>query len=298
MSVNATRIKNTFMRTTLLTSTLLATSASTLLAQSAWLPNENQLVLTPGFTYSTFDEFWMGRDKVDNPPNGKSLNQYYGYLFADYGIVENLAADATVGYTWTDSEAFGDVNDDGLADTSVGLRYRLIDETTSSCPYTPTIALRVGGVIPGTYDENLPFSPGDGAYGLESSLLLARAIGDSGFGIYGDIGYRMRENPVPDDLFGSAGIYQQLGHVTLTFEYRHTQSLSGLDIGGPGFNPANDSTGFPAVKEITQLVQAGVTFTDRAGRSYQFTAAKSVDGRNTGDRLLFGFNITIPFGAR
>jgi hypothetical protein len=51
------------------------------LGQSAWLPSANKLKATPGFAYSTFDEFWMGTTKVSNPPNGKSLDQYAGYFF-------------------------------------------------------------------------------------------------------------------------------------------------------------------------------------------------------------------------
>ncbi len=275
-----------------LCSALLATGTSTIFAQSAWLPNQKQLLLTPGFSYSSFGEFWVGRDKVDNPPSGtgESLDQYYAYVFADYGLFPNLALDATVGYTWTESEDFGDVSDDGLADTFLGVRYRLIDEFAAESPYLPSVAIRVGGIIAGTYEENTPFSPGDGAHGLEGSLLLARAIGDTGFGLYGDIGYRLRD-AIPDDLFGSAGIYQQLGPVTLNFEYRHVQSLSGSDIGDPGFT-------FPGLKEITQIVQGGIAYNDRGGRSYQFTLAGSVDGRNTGDKLILGVNVTIPFGAR
>lgn len=269
-------------------------------AQSAWLPAERQFKVTPGFSYSSFDEFWLGDKKIDNPPNGKSLKQYTGYLSLEYGILPNLSADATVGYTWTDSDAFGgNVSDDGLMDTSIGLRYRLLDEHTAGCPWAPTVAVRVGGVIPGTYDENSPFSAGDGAYGFESSLLFGKAFGETGFGAYGDIGYRFRESPTPDEVFGSAGLYKQLGPVTLAAGYRHIQSTSGIDIGGADFNPAlGTSHGFPAVKEINQLVEAGVSYTDKGGRNYQVSVAKSVDGRNTGDKWVFGFNVTLPFGGK
>jgi hypothetical protein len=268
--------------------------------QSAWIPERSQLNATPGFSFSTFDEFWMGKTKVDNPPNGDSLDQYTGYLFLEYGIFENLAADATVGYSATDTDAFGgDASDDGLNDTFLGLRYRLLNEYDAPWAWAPTVSIRVGGIIAGTYDSNLPFSVGDEAHGFESQLLLGKTFGDSGFGMYGDIGYRVRESPVPDDMFGSVGIFQHLGPVTLAFGYRHVQGLDGLDIGGPGFDPsAGRSHGFPAVKEINQIIEGGISFTDGGGRNYQFTAGTSVDGRNTGDKLIFGFNVTFPIGGR
>lgn len=279
----------------------LTVSATVCFGQSAWLPARQEIKVTPGFSYSTFDEFWVGRMRVDPlEANDESLDQYTGYVALEYGILDNLAADATVGYTASSSpDTFGNDSDDGLADTLLGMRYRLVDENDAPCPYAPTISVRIGGVIPGTYDENQPFSVGDGAYAFESSLLLGKAFGSSGFGLYGDIGYRVRENPVPDDLFGTGGAFQQIGPVTLAAGYRHVQSLSGLDIGGPGFDPGRgDSHGFPALKEIVQLFEGGISYTDGGGRNYQFTVAKSVDGRNTGDKLIFGFNVTFAFGAR
>ena len=270
------------------------------LGQSAWLPAAGEFKATPGFSYSSFDQFWMGKTKVDNPPNGKSLDQYTGYLALEYGILENLAADATVAYTSTDTDAFGgDASDDGLADTFLGLRYRILDEQMSGLAWMPSVALRVGGVIAGSYDANKPFSAGDGAHGFEASVLLGKAFGATGFGMYADLGYRVRENPVPDDLFGSAGLYKLLGPVAVSFGYRHVQGLSGIDIGGRGFDPDRGrSHGFPAVKEINQLVEAGLALTDGGGRNYQVTIAQSVDGRNTGDKVIFGVNITVPIGGR
>jgi hypothetical protein len=287
------------LKTLVPTSLALLAGSATCFGQSAWLPAPKQFKVTPGFSFSTFDEFWAGDKKVSNPPNGDSLNQYTGYIALEYGILQNFAADATIGYTATSTDAFGgNASDDGLMDTSLGLRYRLVDEFNSSHPWAPTVTLRAGVVIPGTYDENAPFSAGDGAHAFEGSLLLGKAIGATGFGLYGDIGYRVRENPVPDDVFGTAGVYQQIGPVTLAVGYRHIQSVSGIDIGGSDFNPAlGASHGFPAVKEINQLVEGGITFTDKGGRNYQFSVAKSVDGRNTGDKWVFGFNVTLPFGG-
>jgi len=286
------------LKTLLPTGLAMLAGGATCFGQSAWLPGHKQFKATPGFTFSTFDEFWAGDKKMDNPPNGKSLDQYTGYVALEYGILHNLAADAAIGYTATDTDAFGGDSDDGLMDTSLGLRYRLVDEKNVGYTWAPTVAVRAGAVIPGTYDENLPFSAGDGAYAFESSLLLGKAIGDTGLGFYGDIGYRLRESPVPDEFFGAAGAYYQIGPVTLAAGYRHIQSTSGIDIGGADFDPSQGAShGFPAVKEINQLVEGGISFTDRGGRNYQFSVAKSVDGRNTGDKWVFGFNVTLPFGG-
>jgi len=283
---------------------LVALAAGTQLqAQSAWMPYQGRLTVTPGFSFSTFDEFWVGRDIRNSAlrSNDESLDQYTGFVALEYAITDRLAADATIGYTATSSAemTFGVGSDDGLADTLIGLRYQLVEEQRT----IPAVTFRVGGIIAGTYDRNKPFSAGDGANGAEFSLLMGKQFGDSGFGIYGDIGYRLRENPVPDDLFGSVGLFKQFigvfqesDAVTLNFGYRHVQGLSGLDIGGPGFAPPlGPANGFPALKEINQLIEGSIGYGDSRGRQIQFTVAKSVAGRNTGDKLIFLITVSWPF---
>jgi hypothetical protein len=260
---------------------------------SAWLPSEKQFVATPGFTYSTFDRFWMGDKKVDNPPNGKSLDQYLGYLSLEYGILPDLAADATVGYTATTTKAFGDDSDDGLADTYFGLRYRIVDEHKQDARWMPTVAVRVGGIVPGTYEEDFPFSAGDGAWGGEASLLLAKEI-CPGFGVFGDIGYRLREDEVPNDVFGSVGVYAAYRGFNASVAYRHTQGTSGPDIGDPGFGTR---FGFPEVKEVSQNIEFGLGYTDAGERHYQVFYARTIDGRNTGERNIFGVSVSFVFGG-
>lgn len=271
-------------------------------AQSVWLPAQQQFIATPGVSFSTFDEFWTGQSKVSNPPNGESLNQYTGFLSMEYGILPRLAADLTLGYTGTDTDAFGADSDSGLADTQIGLRYLLLEEQD----VRPAVGIRLGGVIAGSYDENLPFSAGDGAHGLEASLLLGKRFGESGFGAYGDLGYRFREAYVPEDLFGSVGLFKEFEQVfheadaiTVSAGYRHVQGLHGLNIGGAGFDPSlGPSSGFPALREINMLVEGSVGYTDQCGRFYQFTTAKTVDGRNTGDKWIFLLTVSLPFGGR
>jgi hypothetical protein len=51
------------------------------------------------------------------------------------------------------------------------------------------------------------------------------------------------------------------------------------------------------LKEINQLFEGAVGYTDTGGRHYQFTIAMSLDGRNTGDKLIYGFSIGLPFGG-
>ena len=68
--------------------------------------------------------------------------------------------------------------------------------------------------------------------------------------------------------------------------------LTGGDIGGAGFGTAY---GFAQVREIERVIDAGITYTDRGGRGYQFTYSTTLNGRNTGDKSIFGVSVSVPW---
>jgi hypothetical protein len=265
---------------------------------SAYTPPRNQLVVTAAYQYQFYDAFWVGKNKVDlGAATGyDEQRQHSTYLTLEYGVLENLALDVTFGYSWTEfHDGPGpDLTDDGWTDTTFGIRYRVLDERKFTCPVVPTLTLRVGGIVAGTYDENFPFSSGDGADGVETSALLGKQL-CPGLGLYGEIGYRWRDSDVPDDLFGAVGLsVTYIPNLTLSVGYRHTEGQSGPDIGDPGFGV---DFGFPQTKEVDQRIEASLAYTDHGGRNYAFYFAQTLEGRNTGEKSIFGVSISIPFGG-
>src|SRR5258708_5181524 len=134
-------------------------------AQSVWLPKNGELIIAPGYTYQTYDEFTAGTARVKLPAD---IVQQSGFVNFDYGITPRLAADFTIGYTRVDFEPPGGPHfkRDGLDDTRIGLRYRLVDENLGGHPWIPAVALRTGGIISGTYsipNTVPPSKPADGA---------------------------------------------------------------------------------------------------------------------------------------
>lgn len=197
-----------------------------------------------------------------------------------------------MGYTLSSPEDSDFEDDDGLADTLMGIRWNFLDEFEADSPYVPTLTLRLGGIVEGTYEESQPHSAGDGASGGDISLLFGKSFTNIGFGLFGDIGYRIRGENVPEDFFTSAGIYKTItGGLAAGFAYRHIEGLSGLDIGGPGFDPSR----FPELKEIQQNVEFGLSYQDGGGRFYQIFYARTIDGRNTGEKDIVGVSVLLPF---
>jgi hypothetical protein len=281
-----------------LASLVLLMAAAAFGQYSAYLPAQNQLLISPTYVFQTFDEYWASDKKQDL---GTRQHQNSGFVTFEYGLVPTIALDVTLGYT---SAKFEDgPEDDGLADTTIGARWKFLenseapssDGTLLTFAHAPTLAVRAGAIIEGTYDENFAFSAGDGASGFETSLLLGMEI-CTGFGIYGDIGWRTRNHSVPDDLFGSIGAHFKMKGFSLSGGYRHVQGLDGGNIGSPKF--VAGVYGFPQVKEINQLVEASLGYTDRGGRYYSLFGAKNVDGKNTGDKWIGGVSLTFPIGGR
>ena len=258
--------------------------------QSAYLPVEGRISLSGSYVFETFDEFWAGRKKTQLPDD---IHQHTVSLSLEYGLLEDVALDLTLGYTRT---SFSSVEElDGLNDTRLGIRYRIFDEFRVDSPYVPTLTLRLGGIIEGSYDTvttGAPHSPGDGASGVETSLLFGKVFGQTDIGLSGDIGYRYRDSSVPDDFFVSVGLDKVFFEYILAgFSWRHTQGLSGLDIGDPGFNPSR----FPELREISDNIQAELGYVGARGEYFGIIAAWTIAGRNTGKKLILGPVVSYPF---
>jgi len=261
-------------------------------AQSAYLPAPGSGSVTGGYSFYSFDEFWYGDTKGDLPD---PIEQHNAVIGIEYGLTDRLALDATGGWAYNQFELQDD--HDGIIDTLLGVRYQLFNEFEQPGSPLPTLALRLGAIIPGTYEvltDGSFNSIGDGAAGAEASLLFGRLFGDTGFGIYGDFGWRVRAESVPQDLFGSFGITKTFAEkVTVRVGYRVVHGLSGKDIFAPDFT-FND---FPEVQEILHAVEAGIGYSTARGDYFQVFVAKTIDGKNTGDKAFIGASATFPFGA-
>ena len=264
----------------------------------AYLPEPGQWIVSASYQYQRYDSFWLGGTSIDlDVATGfHEQRQHSTYLTFEYAFCPRFALDATVGYSWTEFHdgppGVADLTDDGLTDTSIGARFLLVDERVTKC--SPTVTLRVGGIIPGTYNDAFPFSVGDGAAGVEVAALFARQI-CTGFGLYGEFGYRWRDHDVPEELFGAAGATMTYRGVSLSTGYRQSESTHGPDIGDPGFGT---KFGFPQTREIDKRIEASLGYSDPGGRYYALYYARTFDGRNTGQKDVFGVTISIPFGGK
>ena len=182
-----------------------------------------------------------------------------------------------------------DKTDSGLNDTTFGLQARVLDEYSNSVsPYLPTISIRLGGILKGTYETDIgtPTGAGLGTNGYDLSLAVGKFFIDTGTGIFASGGFRDYASSVPSVRYWAIGAFQDVAEqVSVHAIYRSSASTSGVDIGGPGF------TGdFTKVKEERELIEGGVTYIGFPDARIGIFIARVLDGRNVGQDFVLGLN--------
>lgn len=227
-----------------------------ILGQTAWAPYQRTLWLQPGMFQSGYDNPFL--------PSPYRINLFQ--TLVQYGISDKLTYDLSFGYgriyKISNYYPFAGVEQEnpstekqGFIDSRTGFRYKVFDEMDSKYAWMPTISLRLGGIKKGDYDRR-PQSLGDGASGGEINLYFAKDFNFYGFGTFGDIGFRRREKPVPDDRIYSFSLYKSfLENIYIIAGYRGQTGLGGYAFADPAQNepqvPVSNQTA-PQVPILTE----------------------------------------------
>jgi hypothetical protein len=274
----------------------------------AEVPPKGQFVL--GMVYEQSKSYHIYADGKQYNVLVKSSGENYGiddrqgYFALQYGIAERWAADLEVGGTTVGWRSFSP--DDqiqstiGLMDTSLGVRYQIVNEAgNSNSPWMPTLTFRAGAVLPGTYSQSIAFAPGFRSVAIEPELLLRKHFGWPGLGCYGDVLYRWNMTTENDNYIVAVGLFQQIKGWELDAGYRHLQTLGGGSI---YFTTPGDlsSIVYPRqVREISDAFEGGFSYTtSKSHWRYGFHSRAVFDGNNTARQFWVGGSIDIPIGGK
>ena len=259
---------------------------------SPWLPIPGQFSLSVNQTEQSGDSAYIG-SKL-NPISGITGGGASKYrrstttLRADYGLSDSLALDATLGY--------GDVkigkadNDKGQGDSTLGLRWRVLDEYEN--PAVPTLTLRAAAIIKGSYDGGRLASVGKGASGFEAAVVLGKQLTPA-FALWAEVGVQNRSSNVPNATFIDLGARWRFApKFSASLGYGSKKFGGNLDIGGSGFSPAR----FQQVREERGVVKLGLGYAIAGNQSLALNLAKTTSGRNTvKDDQAVGLSYTYAF---
>ena len=269
------------------------------------LPLPGQWIVGLVYEESEAYSFWDAnrRHSVRYIAGGESygidINQ--GYLAIQYGLADKWAADINLGGTtagWRYFDNGGIKSTTGMMDISIGVRYQIFNEAHVPYAWLPTLTFRAGGVVPGTYGQDLAFAPGVRSAAIEPELLLRKHLGWPGFGIYGDALYRWNRTTGNDQYIAVIGLFQQIQRWELDVGYRHLQTINGGDI---QFDPSDPtSLVYPRdVREISDSIEAGFSYTTKKRQiRWGFHTRTVFDGSNTDRKFWIGGSVDILFGGR
>ena len=238
----------------------------------------------------------------DGESYGNDVQQ--GYLALQYGLTARWAIDLNVGYTatgWRYYDSGTVQSTSGLMDTALGVRYQVFNETNAPAQLVPTLTVRAGAVLPGTYDEDFIFAPGLRSAGVEPEVLARKHLGWPGLGLYGDGLFRWNRTIGNTQYILAIGAFQQIKGWEIDLGYKHLQTLSGSDIIFP-VDPARNG-GYNILyprdpRENYDALEFGFSYaTSRRHWRYGFQLTSVLDGNNTDASLWVGASIDIPFGG-
>ncbi|ARU54182.1 hypothetical protein OLMES_0073 [Oleiphilus messinensis] len=253
---------------------------------SPWLPAPDSVSIALETVYQSGDEFYLGANKIEL---GGDLDQITYWLKLGYGLSENLALDARIGYSETDFEG-SPTEESDIADSNIGVTWRFVDEFVASTP-APSLAFRIGATIAGDYDTGAIDSLGDGASGVEASFLAGRILNDY-LAISTELGYRIRESDVPDEFFYGLNTYFIITpQWNFSLGYQAIEADGDLDIGTPEFTAEK----FNQVDEDTATVTLGISFNPTQQLNLNTTFSQIVDGRNTLESKVASLSVGYSF---
>jgi hypothetical protein len=274
-----------YMKSLIATGLVLAMSQACMADGTPWLSE-------PGSTQFSFTQVQQDSDEFYRNTDNTSLKAATGldelvlqttWLGLNYSIDDDLALDVKTGYA-------KNKNENGLADTTVGVSWRLVDEFISY-NNVPSTVVRAAVILQGDYATGSPSAIGDGADGLELSVIMGQFISPK-IAVSGELGYRGRNSDVPDDAFFKVGAYAlPLPGISLSINYSRIDALDGVNIGEEGFIGEDGAPNFHKLEEDSELVDLGFSYSPTPQLNLGFNAGKVIDGKNTAKSDVFALTL-------
>ncbi|MDE0145754.1 MAG: hypothetical protein OXL95_07785 [Nitrospira sp.] len=267
---------------------------------SPWLPAPGAGFINLSYVSQNANQFYVQDNLRGTPPQnavpdgkGPNLGQHTVWLNGMYGLSDEIAIDFRVGAARSYASAGPTGGRDkygGVTDSNIGVTWRIVDELVK--PSLPSLALRGGVIIEGSYTPGYINSIGDGASGLEMSALAGKYLADW-LAISGEVGYRVRDEDVPSDLFVNVSGGVLFDNIGLSVNYKLVDAQSGLQIGVPPFTPGGRV--FPRLEEDVQFLSGTVSLNVTEQTNVALSYGEVIDGRNTSKSKVFSVTMSYPF---
>jgi hypothetical protein len=275
--------------TTLFTVTFLLTALQQGIAQqlSGFFQGKGKLAVAASTTRESYDEFYFGDEKTPIKMAGfdKVVTQSIN-LYAAYGLTDKTDIIVNIPYIITKGRALADnnkVGEQNFQNGSIGIQTKLLEKEDNTGTLTVAGGLNFNTPL-SNYETNLIYSIGNQSTQLSSSGLVQYKL-NNGLFANTQAGYSLRSNKVPDAIVSAAKI-GYAGKIYVEGWINNQLSLSGIDIGQPGFTPER----FPETKVNTTNIGASVYI---AGVT--LGGGRRLTGRNAGLPSFYTLGLAVTF---
>ena len=289
------------IKTSLLLAAILFTSFYQVNAQGlvdGFFTKKGDTNFSLSYSYSEFDGFYIGPDKVDGVPAHNEITQNIYNFYANYGITDRLTAIVNLPYISAEGNGVadpvnGETEQSGLQDISIALKYSLLKEELKNASMTYFTA--VSGSYALDYEPNGILSIGNGAPSVDGKLGMHYKNNNGFFGTVA-LGYTIRGkadnnfnvgNGDDFDAPNSANALIKLGYASSKIYVdgwfdAQTSSDKGGDIGSSTF-----VGNFPETRVNYSRVGANVYVPLTKAIGLNAGINTTVDGRNLGDSTTY-----------
>lgn len=254
---------------------LLSTPALVFADGSPWVLPHGTTNLSVSVISGSTDTFFINEESTELPGD---ISGTYLWLNASYGYDDIWAFDFRTGYAETDFETNPEDQSD-ISDTTFGVSYQFFNEFELDNGL-PTLTGRLAYTFGGDYEANVIEAIGDGANGIDVSLLVGKSITGS-ISLFGDLTYRQRNEDVADGIKYLLGAYYNtpIRGLGLQLSVAGIRTDSDINIGSPGFGVDQ----FSQTDRDSDFLIGGFNYGFVNGISLGATYTSVLDGKNVPD---------------
>jgi hypothetical protein len=263
---------------------ILPTARALAQGETGFLRGEGHLDLAFSYSLDTYDRFWIGSDRVQDPAVGRISRTAYS-LYAAYGLTDDLDVAGNASYVIAkSSESMFDRNAD-FQDLVLHAKWRALRERAG--PGEASFLLAPGVKLPLSNYENDDVT----ALGDRQTDYRGRVIGhyqfDNSLFVSVESGYDRRSSRPADEipLHVTVG-YTFFERVTIAPFYSRIYSRGGPDIG---------EASFPRTREEYERIGLSVYLRLTESIGIAGSLRTTLDGWNTGDVDGFSVGTVLRF---
>jgi hypothetical protein len=241
---------------------------------NGFLPGKDNATIAVSHTFESYDKYWVGTELITDPTLGEIETGSFS-LYADVGLLEDLAINANFAYVDVASTGPAPLSDTGLQDRTFLLRYRFLKLGGYGLEHVFVAGAGLRAPM-APYEPNAVVALGDETHDALFRMIYQLQFGvlDGGY-VSGEFGYDIREDETPDQtsVYGEAGV--TIGRFSPSFAIYRNWADGGFDIGDPGFR-------FPELDAETFRIGGKLYYRVSSSFGIAVSGFTTPDGQNVG----------------